>query len=217
MTLRVAIADDSALIREGLARLLGDAGFTVTTQASTGDELLDNIADDPPDVVIMDVRMPPTHTDEGLQAARALRERHPATGVLVLSQYAETSYALKLIEIGSERTGYLLKERVGHLDQLTDAIRRVAAGESVIDPSIVQRLVSRPREKNPIDELTAREREVLSLMAEGRSNQAICDRLFLSMKTVNAHVHSIFMKLGLLQSADDHRRVLAVLKWLEGT
>jgi serine/threonine-protein kinase len=161
--------------------------------------------------------MPPTYTDEGLRAAGDLRALYPKVGVLVLSQYADTASAIKLVSIGPERTGYLLKERVGNVAQIIDALRRITAGESVIDPVIVQRLVVRPHSDGPLEELTRREGEVLALMAEGRSNQAICERLFLSLKTVNTHVHNIFTKLGLLPSADDHRRVLAVLKYLDAS
>ena len=172
--------------------------------------------DDPPDVCVVDIRMPPTHTTEGLDAARALSESHPGVGVLVLSAHVEPHFALALIENGVEGAGYLLKERVADLAELTDAVRRVAGGGLVIDPSVVAQLVGRKRPSNPLDELTEREREVLTVMAEGRSNQAICERLFLSPKTVEAYVRGVFTKLGLHQGADDNRRVLAVLAFLRG-
>ena len=215
-TLRVAIADDAALFRRGLAMLLAEAGFTVTAQAGDARALLDAVAADPPDVVVVDIRMPPTHTTEGLDAARALARSHPSVGVLVLSAHVETPYALQLVQSGTEGAGYLLKERVSDLDELADAVRRVAAGGLVVDPSVVAALVSRRRGHNPLDDLTDREREVLAIMAEGRSNQAICQRLYLSPKTVESYVRSVFTKLGLEMGADDNRRVLAVLAFLRG-
>ena len=211
--LRVAIADDAALFRRGLALLLAEAGFAVTAQADDA-RVLDAVRTDPPDVVVVDIRMPPTHTTEGLDAARALTGSHPSIGVLVLSAHVETHYALQLIESGAQGAGYLLKERVADVDELADAVRRVAAGGLVVDPSVVAALVGRKRARNPLDDLTEREREVLSVMAEGRSNQAICQRLFLSPKTVEAYVRSLFTKLGLHPGADDNRRVLAVLTFL---
>jgi DNA-binding NarL/FixJ family response regulator len=214
--MRVMIADDAVLFREGLARVLTDAGFDVVAQAGDAMTLLDNVRRAPPDAVVVDIRMPPTHTTEGLDAARTLHEQHPDVGVLVLSAHVEPHYALQLIESGTQGAGYLLKERVADLDELTDAVRRVAAGGLVIDPSVVAQLVGRKRTRNPLDELTEREREVLEVMAEGRSNQAICQRLYLSPKTVEAYVRSVFTKLGLLQGADDNRRVLAVLTYLRG-
>jgi DNA-binding NarL/FixJ family response regulator len=213
-TLRVAVADDAALFRRGLALLLTEAGFTVTAQAANARELLDAVRTAPPDVAVVDIRMPPTHTTEGLEAARALTESHPSVGVLVLSAHVETHYALQLIESGAQGAGYLLKERVADLDELADAVRRVAAGGLVVDPSVVAALVGRKRTRNPLDDLTEREREVLTVMAEGRSNQAICQRLYLSPKTVEAYVRSVFTKLGLHAGADDNRRVLAVLAFL---
>jgi DNA-binding NarL/FixJ family response regulator len=213
-TLRVAIADDAALFRRGLAMMLAEAGFAVTTQAADARALLAAVHDDPPDVVVVDIRMPPTHTTEGLDAARDLAVSHPSIGVLVLSAHVETHYALQLIESGAQGAGYLLKERVADLDELADAVRRVAAGGLVVDPSVVAALVGRTRARNPLDDLTDREREVLSVMAEGRSNQAICQRLYLSPKTVEAYVRSLFLKLGLQAGADDNRRVLAVLEFL---
>lgn len=215
--LRVAIADDAALFRHGLALVLAEAGFAVTAQAADARGLLDAVRTDPPDVVVVDIRMPPTHTTEGLDAARALADDHPAIGVLVLSAHVETHYALQLIESGARGAGYLLKERVADPDELADAVRRVAAGGLVVDPSVVAALVGRRRTRNPLDDLTAREREVLTVMAEGRSNQAICQRLFLSPKTVEAYVRSMFTKLGLPAGPDDNRRVLAVLAFLKGS
>ena len=214
--MRVMVADDAVLFREGVARLLTDAGFEVTAQAPDAVTLLDQVAADPPDAVVVDIRMPPTHTTEGLDAAATLAASHPAVGVLVLSAHVEPHYALALIESGATGAGYLLKERVTDVDELADAVRRVAAGGLVIDPSVVAELVGRRRPHNPLDDLSEREREVLAVMAEGRSNQAICQRLFLSPKTVEAYVRSVFTKLGLHQGADDNRRVLAVLTYLRG-
>jgi DNA-binding NarL/FixJ family response regulator len=213
---RVIVADDAALFRAGIARLLADAGFDVTAQVGDAGALLDAVDRDPPDAVVVDIRMPPTHTTEGLDAARALREEHPAVGVLVLSAHVEPQYALQLLESGAERSGYLLKERLADLDELSEAVRRIAAGGLVIDPSVVAQLVGRKRTRSPLDDLTEREREVLAVMAEGRSNQAICQRLYLSPKTVEAYVRSVFTKLGLHQVSDDNRRVLAVLAYLRG-
>jgi DNA-binding NarL/FixJ family response regulator len=212
--MRVVVADDAVLFREGLSRVLTDAGFQVTGTARDGPSLLQLVRADPPDVVVVDIRMPPTHTTEGLDAAATIRAEHPDVAVLVLSAHVEADYALRLIEAGAVRAGYLLKERVADLDELGDAVRRVAAGGLVIDPSVVARLVARRRVRNPLDDLTDRERDVLSVMAEGRSNQAICERLSLSPKTVEAYVRGVFTKLGLEQHADDHRRVLAVLAFL---
>jgi DNA-binding NarL/FixJ family response regulator len=216
MPLRVAVADDAVLFREGLARLLADAGFEVTATVGDADALLRQVDAEPPDVAVVDIRMPPTHTTEGLEAARTLRARHPAVGVLVLSAHVETAYALQLVESGATGAGYLLKERVTDLDELTDAVRRVAAGGLVVDPSVVAALVGRRRVRSPLDTLSERERDVLAVMAEGRSNQAISERLYLSPKTVEAYVRAVFTKLGLYQTADDNRRVLAVLTFLRG-
>jgi DNA-binding NarL/FixJ family response regulator len=217
MTLRIVIGDDSVLLREGIARLLTEAGFEVVGQAGDATSLIAAVKAEHPDVAIVDIRMPPTHTDEGLRAADAIRTEHGnGIGILVLSQYVETTYALRLVTEGSGGMGYLLKDRVSDLEEFSDAIRRVARGGSVIDPEVVAQLVGRRRAKVPLDDLTEREREVLALMAEGRSNQAICDRLFLAPKTVEAHIANIFSKLELLPAPDDHRRVLAVLAHLRG-
>jgi DNA-binding NarL/FixJ family response regulator len=215
--MRLVLADDSVLLREGMARLLVEAGFDVVAQAGNERELIDAVRAHTPDVAIVDIRMPPTHTDEGLRAAEAIRAEHgDKVAILVLSQYVETTFALRLVAEGGGRMGYLLKDRVADLEDFTDAIKRVAKGGSVIDPEVVAQLVGRRRNKVPIDDLTEREREVLALMAEGRSNQAICDRLFLAPKTVEAHIANIFSKLELLPAPDDHRRVLAVLAFLRG-
>ena len=212
--MRVVIADDEVLLREGLERLLTEAGFDVVGKVGTAEELQRKVELARPDVAIVDIKMPPTHTDEGLVAANQIRESHPEIGVLVLSHYLDSRYAMRLIEQHPGRVGYLLKERVSDLAVLTDALARLTEGESVVDPTIVSRLVKRARPGSRLDELTEREREVLALIAEGRSNRGICDRLFLSPKTIEAHVKHIFMKLGIDGSPDDHRRVLAVLALL---
>ena len=212
--MRIVIADDTMLIREGTARLLEDAGFEIVGKADDAPKLLRAVALDHPDVAIVDIKMPPTYTDEGLVAAEQIRACHPQVGVLVLSQYLESRYATRLLEHHPEASGYLLKERVSDIAVLADAIRRIHEGECVLDPTIVARLIQRPRHQGPLDELTGREREVLALIAEGRSNQAIAGLLVLSPKTVEAHVGRVFAKLGLDESADYHRRVLAVLAFL---
>jgi DNA-binding NarL/FixJ family response regulator len=212
--MRVVIADDAMLIREGAARLLEDAGVEVAGTAGDAQDLLRLVATEQPDVAIVDIRMPPTHTDEGLVAAEQIRSRHPGVGVLVLSQYLESRYATRLLEQHPQGRGYLLKERVSDIGALKDAIARIAEGECVPDPTIVARLIKRPRHRRPIDELTDREREVLALIAEGRSNQGISQILVLSPKTVEAHVGRILAKLGLDDTPDYHRRVLAVLAFL---
>jgi DNA-binding NarL/FixJ family response regulator len=213
---RVVIADDETLLREGLARLLEDASIEVVGKAGTAEELLRRVSLTRPDVAIVDIRMPPTHTEEGLVAAVDIRRDHPAVGVLVLSHYVESRYAMRLLEEHPERSGYLLKERVSDLAVLTDALQRIHEGECVLDPTIVARLVGRPREDSPLDELTERELEVLGLMAEGHSNDGICHQLFLSPKTVETHVRHILLKLGIGETPDYHRRVLAVLAYLRG-
>ncbi len=214
--MRVVLAEDSVLLREGVARLLEEAGFEVVAQSGNAEDLLRHVAMHKPDVAVVDIRMPPTHTDEGLVAAREIRERHPDVGVLLLSQYVEPGYAMALLETSAEGVGYLLKDRVADLEQFGTAVRRVADGGSALDPAVVSELVGRKRADDPLDQLTAREREVLGLMAEGRSNQAIAERLFVTLRAVEKHVTSIFTKLGLPASTDDHRRVLAVLAYLRG-
>ena len=212
--MRIVIADDEVLLREGLERLLQEAGFEVVGKVGTADELLRKVELTRPDVAIVDIRMPPTHTDEGIVAAQEIRRSHPEVGVLVLSHHLESHYAMRLIERHPGGAGYLLKQRVSNLGVLTDALGRLRDGECIVDPTIVARLVQRARPARKLAELTEREREVLALMAEGRSNKAICAQLFLSPKTIEAHVKHIFQKLGLDESADDHRRVLAVLAYL---
>ena len=212
--MRVVVADDVLLTREGIARLLQDAGIDVVGQAEDAEGLLRNVRLDRPDVAIVDIRMPPTHTDEGLVAAQSIRTEHPEVGVLVLSQYVEPSYAMRLVEEHPERVGYLLKERVFDIATVVDALRRIVDGETVIDPTIVARLMGRRRREDPVSQLTEREREVLGLIAEGMSNRAIASRLFITERTVEAHVTQIFQKLGLAESPDQHRRVLAVISFL---
>jgi DNA-binding NarL/FixJ family response regulator/class 3 adenylate cyclase len=212
---RVVLADDSVLLREGIGRLLEDAGFEVVAQSGTAEDLLRHVGMHKPDVAIVDIRMPPTQTDEGLRAAKQIRERWPETGVLVLSQYVESAYALELLGENAEGVGYLLKDRVSDVDEFAAAVRRVGEGGSALDPAVVSQLVGRRRRDDPLEELTPREREVLGLMAEGRSNQAIAERLVITLRAVEKHVTSIFSKLRLPASAEDHRRVLAVLTYLQ--
>ncbi len=212
--MKVAIADDSILLREGIVKLLESEGFEVVGQSGTADDLMLKVRSYAPDVAIVDIRMPPTHTDEGLRAAQEIREKHPDTGVLVLSQYVEAEYALELLSESAEGVGYLLKDRVSDIADFASAVRRVGEGGSALDPAIVSQLVGRRRKDDPIDQLTPREREVLELMAEGRSNRAIAERLVVTERAVEKHVTSIFSKLGLSSSSDDHRRVLAVLALL---
>ena len=212
--MRVVIADDAPLIREGVARLLVENGIEVDGRVGDAQALLDAVRDHRPDVALVDVRMPPTHTDEGLRAAREIRQRHPATAVLVLSQQLDVEYAVRLVNERPESTGYLLKERVGRVEQLLDAMQRVADGECVVDRAVVDELFARRTQTNRLEELTPREREILALMAEGRSNQGICQALWLSPKTVETHIRGAFSKLGIAGAPEDNRRVLAVLAFL---
>jgi DNA-binding NarL/FixJ family response regulator/class 3 adenylate cyclase len=213
---RVVLADDSVLLREGVARLLDDAGFDVVAQSGNAEDLLRHVAMHQPDVAVVDIRMPPTQTDEGLRAAKEIRERHPGVGVLVLYQYVEPGYAMELLSESAESVGYLLKDRVADIDEFAAAVRRVSEGGSALDPAVVSQLVGRHRRDDPLAELSPREREVLELMAEGRSNQAIAERLFVTLRAVEKHVTSIFVKLRLTATPEDHRRVLAVLALLRG-
>jgi DNA-binding NarL/FixJ family response regulator len=213
---RVAVADDAVILREGLARLLVEAGLEVVGLASNADELYALVERSRPDVAIVDIRMPPTHTDEGLQAAKRIRASWPETGILVLSQFVQARYAVELLSDGTERVGYLLKDRVSDLEELATSVRRIGEGGSVLDPAVVAQLVGQRRKGDtPLEHLTERELEVLALMAEGRSNKAIGERLFISEHTVEKHVKSIFGSLRLPPSPDDHRRVLAVVKFLD--
>jgi DNA-binding NarL/FixJ family response regulator len=211
---RVVVADDSVLLREGIVRLLEEAGSEVVAQSGTAEDLLRHVAMHNPDVAIVDIRMPPTQTDEGLRAAKEIRERFPKVGVLVLSQYVEPAYAMELLGENAEGVGYLLKDRISDIDDFCAAVKRVGEGGSALDPAVVSELVGRRRKNSPIEDLTPREREVLELMAEGRSNQAISERLFITLRAVEKHVTSIFSKLGLPAASQDHRRVLAVLAFL---
>ena len=215
--MRVVIADDEVLLRDGLARLLEDAGFEVAGRCGDAEALLRMVDARRPDVALVDIRMPPGHGDDGLHAAREIRRLHPEVGVLVLSHHLESRYAMQLLQDVPERAGYLLKERVSDLAVLADALRRIDEGECVVDPTIVSRLLARKRRRGPLDELTQRERDVLALIAEGHSNAAIADRLFLSRKTVEANISKIFLKLDLHDAPDRHRRVLAALAWLRST
>lgn len=213
---RVVLADDSVLLREGIARLLLEAGFDVVAQSGNAEDLMRHVAMHKPDVAVVDIRMPPTQTDEGLRAAKEIREQHEDTGVLVLSQYVEPGYAMDLLSESAEGVGYLLKDRVADIDEFAAAVRRVAEGGSALDPTVVSELVGRHRRDDPLGDLSPREREVLEFMAEGRSNQAIAERMFVTLRAVEKHVTSIFVKLRLPATAEDHRRVLAVLALLRG-
>ena len=213
--MRVIVADDSVLLREGVTRLLENAGHEVVGQAANRDELMRKARAHKPDVAIIDIRMPPTHTNEGLQAARAIREEMPDTGVVVLSAYIEETYALELLGEDAAGVGYLLKDRVWDGDRFAEAVRRVAEGGSALDPEVVSHMLGRRRIKEPLEELTPREYDVLTLMAEGRSNQAIAEKLVISGRAVEKHVTSIFIKLKLAPATEDHRRVLAVLAFLQ--
>src|SRR3954463_9065092 len=212
--LRVVIAEDSVLLREGIARLLEESGFEVSGQAEDAEELLRKVGAHKPDIAVIDVRMPPTHTDEGLRAAHRIRAEYPGTAVLVLSQYVEEAYALELLTESTESTGYLLKDRIADVGAFTDAVLRVAAGGSALDPEVVGVLLGRRRREDPLAVLTPREREVLGLMAEGRSNAAMAAMLVVSERAVEKHVTGIFSKLDLPPAPQDHRRVLAVLAFL---
>jgi DNA-binding NarL/FixJ family response regulator len=212
--MRVVIADDAPLIREGIATMLAEHGVEVVQQVGDADALLASVRDVQPDVALIDIRMPPTYTDEGLVAARQIRVRYPEIAVLVLSQHLEPEYALRLVEEKPAGAGYLLKERIGRVEQLLDAIERVAAGECVVDRAVVDELLAQRRRADPIKDLSPREREILALMAEGRSNQGICRTLWLSPKTVETHIRGAFAKLGITAAPEDNRRVLAVLTFL---
>jgi len=213
--MRVVIADDAPLIREGIAALLVEHDVDVVQQVDNAEGLLESVRAARPDVALIDIRMPPTQTDEGLRAAREIRTRYPDVAVLVLSQHLEPEYAIRLVEEKPAGAGYLLKERVGRIEQLLDALERVAAGECVVDRAVVDELLTRPRRADPLEELTPREREILALMAEGRSNQGICRVLWLSPKTVETHIRGAFAKLGISAAPEDNRRVLAVLAYLQ--
>jgi len=212
--MRVVLADDSVLLREGIARLLADAGFDVVGQSANAEDLMLKVRSYSPDVAIVDIRMPPTNTTEGLEAAKQIRESYPSVGVLLLSQHIEAGYALELLQDNAEGVGYLLKDRVSDVNEFADAVRRVGEGGSALDPAVVSRLVGRRRVDDPLADLTLREREVLELIAQGRSNQAIADRLVVTPRAVEKHVTSIFGKLRLPATADDHRRVLAAVAFL---
>jgi DNA-binding NarL/FixJ family response regulator len=212
--LRVVVADDSVLLREGIVRLLEESGFDVVAQAGDAEDLVRKVSAHKPDVAIVDIRMPPTNTDDGLRAALEIRGKLPGTGVLVLSQYVEESYALELVGDSAGGVGYLLKDRVADVDRFVDSVRRVGEGGSALDPEVVSQLLGRSRRDDPLEPLTPREREVLNLMAEGRSNNAIAEALVISERAVEKHVTSIFVKLDLTPAPEDHRRVLAVLTFL---
>ncbi|MGH2952555.1 MAG: response regulator transcription factor [Solirubrobacterales bacterium] len=212
--MRVIVAEDSVLLREGIARLLSEHGFEVVGQAGDAEDLVRKVGAHKPDVAVVDIRMPPTNTDDGLRAALAIRANHPKTGVLVLSAYVEEAYALELVSESAAGLGYLLKDRIADVDAFVDAVRRVGGGGSALDPEVVSQLLGRSRRDDPLDELTPREREVLELMAEGRSNAAIAESMVVTERAVEKHVTSIFGKLDLTPTAEDHRRVLAVLTFL---
>ena len=212
--MRVVLAEDSVLLREGVARLLEDEGFEIVAQTGTADDLMLKVRSYSPNVVIVDIRMPPTQTDEGLRAAQEIKETYPEVGVLVLSQYVEPTYAMELLAESAEGVGYLLKDRVSNVDEFAAAVRRVGEGGSALDPAIVSQLVGRRRRDDPLDQLTPREREVLEHMAQGRSNQGIANELVVTERAVEKHVTSIFGKLRLPHATEDHRRVLAVLTYL---
>jgi DNA-binding NarL/FixJ family response regulator len=212
---RVTIAEDAAVLRDGLVQLLTDRGFTIVAAVPDASALRDSVRTDPPDVVVVDIRMPPTHTDEGLRAAIELRREFPSLAVLVFSQYVETRYAAELLAERSDGVGYLLKDRVAHVSEFVDAVRRVAAGGTALDPEVVTQLLGASRRSDALDVLSPREREVLALMAEGRSNTAIASTLVVSARAVEKHIANIFTKLDLPPSDTDHRRVLAVLRYLE--
>jgi DNA-binding NarL/FixJ family response regulator len=214
--MRVVIGEDSVLLREGIARILIDAGFEVVAQAGDREELVRKARAHKPDVAVIDIRMPPDHTDEGLHAAREIRASLPEVGILILSQYVDEHYALALVSDGAEGIGYLLKDRVGEVDRFIDAVRRVADGGSVLDPEVVAHMLGRRREEGPLTDLSTREREVLELMAEGLSNRAISEQLVVTERAIEHHVTSIFTKLGLPAGGREHRRVLAVLTYLQG-
>lgn len=213
--MRVVVADDSVLLREGVVRVLEDDGFEVVGQAGDAEDLLRKVGAHAPDVAVVDIRMPPGNSDDGIQAAKKIRAEHPDTGVLVLSQYLEESYALDLVADSAEGVGYLLKDRVAEIDRFTESVRRVGNGGSALDPEVVSHLLGRRRREDPLEVLTAREREVLGLMAEGRSNIAIAESLVVTERAVEKHVTSIFSKLDLAPTAEDHRRVLAVLTYVK--
>ena len=212
--MRIVIGEDQALLREGIARLLEEAGFDVVGQAADAVDLRRKVGAHKPDVAVVDIQMPPTRTDDGLRAAIEIRSQHPCTRVLVLSQYVEERYAVDLIGECAEGVGYLLKDRVGDLDEFADAVRRVGEGGSVLDPEVVTRMLARPRHESPMEQLSPRERDVLELMAQGRSNQGIAEKLWITESAVEKHVTAIFEKLGLERDFEDHRRVLAVLAFL---
>ncbi|MGN6430248.1 MAG: response regulator [Gaiellaceae bacterium] len=216
--MRVVIADDSVLLREGVARILEDAGFEVLGLSGSAADLMLKVRSYEPDLAVVDIRMPPTHTDEGLQAAKLIRARWPQVGILVLSQYVQARYAVELLAQGTERVGYLLKDRVSDLNELSTSVKRIGEGGSVLDPAVVSQLVGQRRKGDtPLEDLTNRELEVLTLMAEGRSNKAIAERLYITEHTVEKHVKNIFATLRLPQTEDDHRRVLAVVTFLNAT